>query len=153
MSNQPTAIGGEGYAQVDLGPLADLKQYERTFPNGMTGTKVFLKELLGATGSEISIGVMPPGFILLFTHRHHANEELYIFLTGCGEMQLDESIVPFSEGTIIRVDPPLWRGLRNTGDVPVVYMVVQAKKDSIGAVTGEDSDYGEEPPIWFRAKA
>ncbi|MEO7993155.1 MAG: cupin domain-containing protein [bacterium] len=151
MSNQLAALAGEGYAQINLGPLADLTQYERTFPNGMTGTKVFLKALLGTTGSELSIGVMPPGFILPFTHRHHDNEELYIFLSGAGEIQLDESIVPFNEGTIIRVDPPLWRGLRNTGTVPVVYMVVQTKKDSIGAVTGEDSDYGEGPSIWLRA--
>ncbi|HYE79067.1 MAG TPA: cupin domain-containing protein [bacterium] len=142
MAKEPVIRKEQGYTVADMGPLDLLHEYTITSSAGETFSgKVWLKNRIGLTGTEISYGALPPGAKVPFAHRHHQNEELYIFLSGEGEMRLDDSSVAVKEGTIVKVDPPVWRGMRNTGTVPLVHLVIQAKAGSLEQSNQHDSEY------------
>ncbi|MBQ3933626.1 MAG: cupin domain-containing protein, partial [Elusimicrobiaceae bacterium] len=74
------------YKKTEVGNLSEVAtKYE----NG----KVFLHDVLGLTGCEISVSSMPAGIKLPFNHKHKQNEEVYIFLKGNGVMTLDTEAV------------------------------------------------------------
>jgi Uncharacterized conserved protein, contains double-stranded beta-helix domain len=96
---------GANFTACDLGPLAQLDQYTFKHPAlpRETEGKVFLNPLLGLTSSEISLNKLPPRTSMPFYHTHRLNEEIYLFLKGEGEFQIDGKILPIREGTVIRV--------------------------------------------------
>jgi uncharacterized cupin superfamily protein len=121
--------------------------YER--PNGAsTQGKAFLRSRLGLTGLEVSVNALPPGQSYGFSHAHKQNEELYLFLTGTGEMLLDGRIVPVGPGTAMRLAPAVFRCWRNTGAEPLTCVVVQAKAGSLEQATHGDGILASEPPRW-----
>ena len=51
--------------------------------------KLFLKDLLKLTGMEVSVNKFPAGAQMPFRHQHKENEELYIFIKGHGQFEVD----------------------------------------------------------------
>ena len=117
-------------------------------PGSTMKGKGFLGAKLGLTGMEISVNSMPPGQAYPFSHAHRKNEELYLFLTGTGEMMLDQDVVPVGPGTAIRVAPPVFRCWRNAGTVPLTCIVIQAQAGSLEGATASDGFLAPEPPRW-----
>lgn len=135
MSTSPIlASQGNNYCSAELGSLQELSQYGSGLPGvpGSVEGKVFLKALLGLTSTEISINNMPQGQSLPFHHKHQINEEIYIFIAGQGEFQVDGNVFPVGEGSVIRVSPEGERSWRNTGSKDLIYIVVQARAGSYG---------------------
>ena len=91
---------------------------------GLDG-KMFLGDRLDLDGAEVSMNVMPPGAGVPFFHRHKTNEELYLFLSGTGEMQVGEEMFNVSEGTCVRVQPEAKRIWRNTGEEDLRFLCIQ----------------------------
>lgn len=120
---------GPNFTATDLGPLTQLDQYTYKHPAlpRETDGKVFLNQLLGMTSSEISLNKLPPRTSMPFYHTHRLNEEIYIFLKGVGEFQIDGKILPISEGTVVRVSQAGERCWRNTSETEDLYYVVQAR--------------------------
>ena len=121
---------GPNFTAVNLGPLAQLDQYKYKHPAlpRETEGKVFLNQLLGMTSSEISINKLPPRTSMPFYHKHRLNEEIYIFLIGKGEFQIDDRVLSVSEGTVVRVAQEGERCWRNTSETEdLYYIVVQAR--------------------------
>ncbi len=121
---------GAHFTAADVGPLSQLDQYKFKHPAlpRETEGKLFLHELLGLTSSEISINKMPPKTSMLFYHTHNLNEEIYVFLRGKGEFQIDDKLLPIGEGTIVRVAPEGERCWRNTSATEdLLYIVIQAR--------------------------
>lgn len=110
--------------------------------------KQFLQQRLGLTGLEASLNALPPGAGTPFLHRHRRNEELYVFLAGRGQFQVDGTCFEVKEGTTVRVSPAGKRAFRNTGDVPLVVVVVQAPADSGITSTISDGERVPEPLQW-----
>jgi len=108
--------------------------------------KLFLKDHLGLTGSEISLGQIPPGAGVSYIHTHKQNEEVYIFLTGQGEMLLDGETHPIEPGTTFRVATTVERAWRNTSNEPMSYIVIQAKTDSLEQCTFDDGNICGDAP-------
>lgn len=100
--------------------------------------KLFLKDLIGATGTEISFNVLPPHTEVPYLHWHTDNEETYIILKGCGDFQINGDCFPVCEGSVVRVAPAPSRGMRNFSDEAMIYMVVQSKENSLGNYSSED---------------
>jgi mannose-6-phosphate isomerase-like protein (cupin superfamily) len=124
---------GPHFTAADLGPLSRLERYKYKHPAlpRETEGKIFLNELLGLTGSEISINEMPPKTSMLFYHTHRLNEEVYVFLRGEGEFQIDGQVFPVGEGTVIRVAQEGERCWRNTSETEgLLYIVTQARAGS-----------------------
>jgi len=138
-----------GRSQVfQAGPMESwLERHLWNHPSGMKiPGKLFLKELLDLTGTEISIGQMPPGAGVPFVHTHTQNEEVYIFLTGHGEMLLDGESHPIEPGTIFRRAAPVERTWRKASQEPMSYLVIQAKTDSLEQWTSEDGNLCGDAP-------
>lgn len=111
--------------------------------------KLWVKELLGLTGMEFSLGVMPPGGQMPYVHAHRQNEELYVIVSGRGEFSVENTLITLREGSLVRVAPAAGRTLRNTGTEMMVYFVVQAKEGSLEQWTDLDGFLlPEQKPAW-----
>ncbi|MEM6821106.1 MAG: cupin domain-containing protein [Verrucomicrobiota bacterium] len=131
------------------GPWSELNQYVADIPlAGSLPGKLWLKEHLGLSGMEISFGAMPPGVSIPFLHKHQQNEELYLFITGTGEMLIDGEVIAVTQGSSIRVSPAATRCWRNTGEEPLVYFVIQAKEGSLEQWTSTDGAPVSDTPVW-----
>jgi mannose-6-phosphate isomerase-like protein (cupin superfamily) len=129
----PISKTGENFALTDVGKFSELHQY--VFEHHKKGVaiegKIFLKQLLSLTSAEISLNTLPPKISIPFYHKHKLNEEIYIFVQGIGEFQVDEQVFAVSEGTVVRVAPNGERCLRNLSDVEgLSYIVVQSQVNS-----------------------
>lgn len=136
----PAVETGAHFSAVHLGPLSELMQYSFFAPalgRSIPG-KVFLKELLGLTGVEMSWTCFPPGAGMPFLHAHREHEEVFLFLSGQGEFLIDDQLVPVGPGTVVRVAPAGARAYRNTGAEPLYFIVLQVRQGSLQASTVED---------------
>ncbi len=140
---------GSNFTLAEFGPPEQWKDFKLNHPKlGEVRGKAFLREPLGLTGTEVSLGSLPPGAGVPFLHAHKQNEELYIFLGGKGEIQVDGTIIPVVAGSTVRISPAGVRSWRNTGDEPLLYAVIQAKSGSLEQATGGDGIVSDSPVKW-----
>ncbi len=124
---------GDHYTVGQTGPLSDLD------------SKLFLGPALELTGMEVSLNCLKAGQGSSFVHQHRQHEELYIFLKGRGQFQVDGDIVGVQPGTVLRVTPAGKRAWRNHGREDLEFVVIQA---NIGTLTGQDGVRHEGPVEW-----
>ena len=87
----------------------------RTYFRGQThGTKDVLT----------AVAVVQPGKSVHRSHRHAA-EEYLVVTHGSGTWSLDGKESPAKLGDILYVEPWVYHGLTNTGDGPLVFLVVR----------------------------
>lgn len=110
--------------------------------------KVFMGQALQATGAEISFQSFAPGKETGFLHTHQTHEELYIFVSGKGEFQVDGQVFPIGEGSVVRVAPKGKRSVRNNGTEPLVMICVQYKANAFTAQDATDGQILQEPVKW-----
>lgn len=110
--------------------------------------KLFLGEKLGLDGMEVSLNTLPPGRGMPFHHRHRRHEELYLVLAGQGEFQVDGERFAVKEGSAIRIAPAGVRTWRNSGDSPLVYVVIQATQGSLEQQGIEDGEVVDAEVRW-----
>lgn len=145
-----TPIGN--FSVFKAGALAQLDQHVFThaaLPFAVEGKK-FLKDELGLTSMEVSINKMPPGGGMPFHHRHQESEELYFFIKGKGQFQIDGQIIEVTEGTAIRVAPEGVRVWRNNSNEDLYYLVIQAKANSLDVSSISDGVGVEGKVEWPR---
>ena len=140
---------GTHYSAAETGALHDLDQQAHPHPKlGPIRGKLFLQNLLGLTGMEVSLNKMGPGGSLPFFHRHREHEELYIFVGGKGQFYIDDEVIEVREGTVIRVAPEGARTWRNNSTEPLYYLCIQA---AAGTVKGDATSDGmgvDKPVVW-----
>jgi mannose-6-phosphate isomerase-like protein (cupin superfamily) len=147
----PTPQTGQNFAAADMGTFAEMQQFQfEAIDRGIKlEGKVFLHQILGLTSSEISLNQLPPQTGLPFLHKHRLNEEIYIFVRGEGEFQVDSRIFSVKEGTAVRVAPEGERGLRNVSQTEdLCFVVVQARSGSFPGQTIEDGFGVPTPMVW-----
>ncbi|MGA2405884.1 MAG: cupin domain-containing protein [Bacteroidales bacterium] len=81
-------------------------------------------------------------------HSHKNHEEIYIFIKGNGQFQVDGNRFNIMEGSVIRIAPDGRRTWRNNSDKPLIFMVIQAKNDSLDKYFVEDSFRVREDIKW-----
>jgi mannose-6-phosphate isomerase-like protein (cupin superfamily) len=138
------------YSAVNMGRLNDLKEYALIHPvnKRLIEGKVFLKDATNATGTEISFNSLPPQSEQPYFHIHRKNEETYIIIKGFGFFQVDEDCFNIKEGSVIRVAPQGKRGIRNSSDEAMIYMVIQSKENSLEEHTTADGERVPVEPKW-----
>jgi len=138
------------YSAVNLGKLTDLADYSLIHPvsKRLIEGKVFLKDVTKATGTEISFNSLPPHSEQPYFHIHRKNEETYIILKGFGFYQVDEECFSIQEGSVIRVAPQGKRGICNSSDEAMIYMVIQSKENSLEEHTSADGERLPVEPKW-----
>lgn len=134
---------------IDLGPLAELKDYVLELgPNVKIPGKVFGGAAVQAGGADFSFQVFAPGTEGGFYHTHKDHEELYFFLSGEGEYQVDGTNISVHEGSVVRVSPAGKRAVRNTGTTPLIMLCIQYKAAEPGSVNPSDGTILPEPVKW-----
>jgi mannose-6-phosphate isomerase-like protein (cupin superfamily) len=138
------------YTAVDLGNLNDLMDYSLVHPvnKRLIEGKVFLKNATQATGTEISFNSLPPHSEQPYFHIHRKNEETYIIIKGFGFFQVDEDCFAIKEGSVIRVASQGKRGISNSADETMIYMVIQSKENSLEEYTTTDGERVPFEPKW-----
>ena len=81
---------------------------------------------------EVSFQILHPKFDMPFLHIHKNHEEMYIFLKGEGQFQVDGSVFDIMEGSIIRIAPKGSRAWRNNSDEPMIFICIQSMAGTMG---------------------
>lgn len=140
MKEIKTIASAANFSAISVGALNELGDYVLELgPEVKIPGKVFGGAALGATGSEFSFQVFQPGTESGFLHTHKNHEELYFFLSGKGEFQVEGEVFPIAEGSVVRVNPAGRRSVRNNGTTPLVMLCVQYRGNTF---TSEDAADG-----------
>lgn len=139
----------ENYSAINLGRLADIKDYILQLgPEVKIPGKVFGGQAVLATGGDFSFQVFAPGQETGFLHTHKSHEELYFFLAGKGEFQVDGVVFQVQEGSVVRVAPAGRRSVRNNSDEPLIMLCVQYRGNTFTADDVTDGVILADPVSW-----
>lgn len=140
---------GTHFSALSTGSFSQLNDYVLPVAPGMEiQGKVFMGQTLQTTGAEISFQSFAPGKETGFLHTHQTHEELYIFVSGKGEFQVDGQVFPVGEGSVVRVAPEGKRSVRNNGTEPLIMICVQDKAQTFTAQDAADGQLLQEPVKW-----
>ena len=149
MKQMEKIAAGEHFTAVDAGKMAQLGEYRLQLAPGVElPGKVFGGAAVGATGAEFSFQSFAPGTETGFLHTHRTHEELYFFLSGRGEFQVDGECFLVGEGSVVRVAPEGRRSVRNNGSEPLVMLCVQYRGGTFTAEDATDGNILQEPVRW-----
>ena len=139
MKQMENIISEKNVTAANFGKMANLNEYVLELgPNVKIPGKVFGGQAVGATGSEFSFQSFAPGTETGFLHTHKCHEELYFFLSGNGEFQVDGKVFAVGEGSVVRVAPDGKRSVRNNGSEPLVMLCVQYRGNTFPADDSAD---------------
>lgn len=149
MKEIKTIASAANFSAISVGALNELGDYVLELgPKVKIPGKVFGGAALGATGGEFSFQVFQPGTESGFLHTHKNHEELYFFLSGKGEFQVDGEVFPIAEGSVVRVNPAGKRSVRNNGTIPLVMLCVQYRGNTFTSDDAADGVILNEEVKW-----
>lgn len=149
MKQTQTLAAGANFSAANFGKLSDIKDYVLELgPEIKIPGKVFGGQAVGATGGEFSFQVFASGQETGFLHTHKNHEELYFFLAGKGQFQVDGEVFPVEEGSVVRVAPNGRRSVRNNDIEPLVMLCVQYRGNTFTTDDATDGNILAEPVKW-----
>ncbi len=86
--------------------------------------RYFLGQTFATEKTFVAAAVVQPGKSVHKAHRH-AEEEYLAVVDGTGTWWLDGKESPAKTGDILYVEPWVYHGLTNTGDKPLVFLVIK----------------------------
>ena len=102
-------IGGVGFAPGATGAeIVNLDEIEDMAPKygfGELGEARFARTALGATETGVSLQRVRPGVRQAFGHTHEYDEEIYVVLSGAGNIALGDAVHEVRRLDAIRVSP------------------------------------------------
>ena len=149
MLNEKT-VRGTHFTCCHAGPMEGWAQFRLEPPDVPLPArgKLFLRNLLGSAGLEMSLNVLPPGKGMPFLHKHQQNEEVYIVVAGRGQFLVDDECIDVAEGTVLRLSPAAARAWRNDSDAPLYFLCLQYRAESVIEGGGADGQKVEGKPAW-----
>ncbi len=149
MKEIKTVAKAANFAAVNVGKFNELGEYILNLgPDVKIPGKVFGGQSVGAAAAEFSFQSFAPGTETGFLHTHKNHEELYFFLGGKGEYQVDGEVFPVEEGSVVRVSPAGKRSVRNNGTEPLVMLCVQYRSTPFTADDATDGVILNEKVEW-----
>ena len=149
MKQVAAVADGRNFSAISVGKLSELNEYVLELgPDVKIPGKVFGGAALHATGGDFSFQVFQPGTETGFLHTHKQHEELYFFLSGRGEFQVDGQVIPVAEGSVVRVAPAGERSVRNNGTEPLVMLCVQYRGNTFTEADAADGNILQKPVAW-----
>lgn len=139
---------GKNFSVYEAGTRSQWPDHIVELPGVNLTGKQFLKDKLNLTGCEISVNALQPGTGMPFYHTHQENEEVYLFIQGKGQMQVDGEIIHVQEGTMVRIAPEGLRTWRNHSSEPLLYIVVQMREHSLKQHGLGDGVVPEQAVVW-----
>jgi len=138
------------FACFHAGPMegwTDFKLEPPDVPMPAKG-KLFLRNLLGSAGLEMSLNVVQPDKGIPFLHKHQENDEVYVVVGGRGQFFVDGKCIDVAEGSVLRLGPPAARAWRNNSDAPLYFLCIQHRADSVVHGGTLDGKGVEGKPTW-----
>ncbi len=91
-----------------------------------------------------------PGEEAGYWHTHSEIEELYVFLSGTGQMGLDDDIVDVGPGSVVRVGQGVWRTWRSLPDSPgqLRWLCIRAGGGQIAHMPNDSQRDADRPAPW-----
>lgn len=123
----------DNYSILELGSFENLSKKEAVGRKG----KLFLADVLGLTGCEVSLNRLSAGQGVPFVHAHKKNEELYIIIKGTGTFFIDGSEFSVQEGSVIRIAPGGERSWK-ADDQDLYFICIQAQEGSLTQCSAQD---------------
>ena len=96
----------------------------------------------------MSLNVVPPGKAIPFLHRHQENDEVYVVVSGRGQFLVDGECIDVAEGSVLRISPAAARAWRNNTDVPLYFLCLQYRANSVIEGGGADGQKVEGKLVW-----
>jgi mannose-6-phosphate isomerase-like protein (cupin superfamily) len=145
-------VRGTNFACFHAGPKDGWAQFHLEPPEVPTPVKgkLFLRSVLGSAGLEMSLNVVLPGKGIPFLHKHQQNDEVYVVVGGQGQFLIDGQCIDVKEGSVVRVSPQAARAWRNNSDVPLYFLCIQYRADSVVEGGTRDGQKVEGTPAWIR---
>jgi len=139
------AMQGTNFTCFHSGPKEDWAKFRLEPPDVPLPAKgkLFLGNLLGSAGLEMSLNAVPPGKGIPFLHRHRENDEVYVVVGGRGQFLIDGECIEVAEGSVLRIAPHGVRAWRNNSDAPLYFLCLQYRADSViqgGTLDGQRVD-------------
>ena len=149
MPNDKT-VRGTNYTCVQAGPKEGWAQFRLEPPDVPLPArgKLFLRNLLGAAGLEMSLNVVPPGKAIPFLPRHRQNDEVSVVVGGRCQFLVDGECIDVREGSVLRFGPAAARAWRNNSDAPLYFLCLQYRADSQIEGGTVDGQKVEGQPAW-----
>lgn len=139
---------GTNFTVYESGSRKNWPEHTVELPGLDIPGKQFLKDMTDFTGCEISINSMAPGADMPIYHQHQQNEEAYIFIQGKGQIQVDGEVIDVQEGTVVRIAPNGERSWRNNSTEPLLYIIIQARENSLNQFGLGDALVPEKTVSW-----
>jgi quercetin dioxygenase-like cupin family protein len=143
-------VRGTHFTCFHAGPKVGWAQYSLEPPDVPVPAKgkLFLRNILGCAGLEMSLNVLPPGKGMPFLHRHQQNVEIYVVVGGRGQFLVDGECIDVEEGSVVRISPPAARAWRNNSNAPPYFLCIQCRADSVIQGGTLDGLKVEGKPTW-----
>lgn len=103
----------QGYEIVNIGNPHQWREHFGGFrPESSRDGRRVVDHELSAQFIGMTVNALEPGEEAGYWHDHSQIEELYVFLTGRGQLGLDDDVVNVEGGSVVRVSPGVWRTWR-----------------------------------------
>lgn len=138
----------DDYKVINVGPLSTWGNLGDDSRKG----KLFIDSELESEFIGTSVNSTPPGGESPFWHTHDLVEEIYVFLSGVGEIALDDDLLAVEAGTIIRVPKGVWRAVHcpDSASEPLTWLCLRAGGDALKAI-GRDGKIDSDRPFPWNA--
>ncbi|MEL5989902.1 cupin domain-containing protein [Microbacterium phosphatis] len=138
-----------GWELKEIGALDTWRGHHGGFDEARSrdGRRIVDHEL-AAQYIGLSANALEPGEEAGYWHTHARIEELYVFLSGRGQMGLDDEVVEVGPGTVVRVGQDVWRTWRALPDSPgeLRWLCIRAGGERLPRFP-DDSRRGEDRPL------
>jgi len=98
----------------------------------------FTGQTAGTKDVLTAVAVVEPGKAVHKAHRH-AEEEYLVLVEGSGVWSLDGKETPAKRGDVLYTAPWVYHGLTNTGDRPLIFLVVRYASKGVPVPTRPDN--------------
>jgi mannose-6-phosphate isomerase-like protein (cupin superfamily) len=102
----------------------------------------FRGQTQGSKDVLTAVGVVQPGKAIHRAHRH-AEEEYLALVAGSGKWSLAGKESPAKRGDILYAEPWVYHGFTNTGDEPLIFVVVRYSSKGVKAPPKPDAQPDE----------
>lgn len=139
------------YTISELGPMSGWTDLYGGFtPQSERKGKHIVSADLATKFLGLSANAMEPGQSATYWHTHTRVEEVYVFLTGQGQMALDDEVVDVRAGTSVSVGLDVWRTWRCLPEStePLTWLCIRAGGYELPGVPDDGALDRERPMPW-----
>lgn len=117
---------------------------------GAGSGKQFVDKEISTQYVGVSANALAPGGEAPFWHSHSTLEELYVFLTGHGQLALDDDVLDVQPGSVVRVGQDVMRAWRASPDSPddLRWLCIRAGGKELGSIERDGELDKERPFPW-----